>query len=249
MTSTETELKKLGLNEREIQVYLTLLTHGPSSVRKIAGISGINRGTTYEHLRTLRERGLVCFYHEDMKQCFVAEDPAKLHQLLNDRRSELDRSKESLDRLVPELRALHNSGGEKPVSRFYEGPEGVRAILLDVLATMEAADPKEYFVYSSASVRDAGLYASFEDYTNERITRGIRVNTIALGPGGTTAGLDERKWIPAVEGTPTYILIYGGKVAHISLGNMGKLFGVIIENPGVYQTQKLIFQEMWKQLG
>ncbi len=54
MVTFETELQKLGLGEKEIAVYLALLSHGPSSVRKIAGISGINRGTTYDCLRALK---------------------------------------------------------------------------------------------------------------------------------------------------------------------------------------------------
>ena len=148
--------------------------------------------------------------------------------------------------MIPELRSLHDSGNDKPIVRYYEGPKGIRTILMDVLDTVASSDHNEYCVYSSASVREAGLYASFPDYTTERIDRGINVRTIALGAGGTTAGLDARKWIAADEGAPTYILIYAGKCAYISLGPQDKLVGVIIENPGLHQTQKLLFEHQWK---
>ena len=248
MSTFETELMRLGLNEKEVAVYLTLLSHGPSSVRKLAGISGINRGTTYDVLRTLKDRGLVCFYNEDMKQCFVAEDPSRLHELVVAQEAEVARAKTAVAELIPELRSLHDRGANRPVSRYYEGPQGVRAILLDVLDTMEKELEKTYYVYSSSAVRDAGLYASFEDYTSERIRRGIHVKTIALGPGGTTAGLDERRWIDAAEAAPTYILIYGGKCAFISLNTSGMLVGVVIENAGIFKTQKLLFESLWETL-
>ncbi len=248
MSSFETELLKLGLSEKEALIYLTLLSHGPSSVRKLAGISGINRGTAYDCLKALKEHGLVSFFNEESKQCFVAEDPARLQELVVAKQSELERSKASLDEMIPELRSLHDRGGDKPVSRYYEGSQGVRTILLDVLDSVEKSEQKEYCVYSSASVREAGLYDLFPDYTDERIKRGINVKTISLGPGGDHAELSQRKWIKATEGTPTYILLYHGKCAFISLGVSGSLVGVIIENPGIYATQKLLFDELWKTL-
>ncbi len=248
MISFETELLKLGLGEKESAVYLSLLSHGPSSVRKLAGISGVNRGTTYDCLRALKEHGLVSFYHEHTKQLFVAEDPARLHELVLAKQNELDRSRTSLEELIPELRSLHDRGNDKPVSRFYEGPQGVRTILLDVLETMTDKDDKTYYAYSSASVREAGLYDNFKNFTDERIAKGINVKTISLGPGGGPADLSERKWLPATEGTPTYILIYASKCAFISLGKSATLFGVVIENPGISQTQRLLFEQLWKTL-
>lgn len=248
MQSFEAELLKLGLSEKEVAVYLTLLSNGPSSVRKLAGISTINRGTTYDCLRELKERGLVSHFNEESKQCFVAEDPARLQELVFSKQAELDRSKGTLEELIPELRALHDRGAHRPVSRYYEGSQGVRTILLDVLETMEKAEDKTYFVYSSASVRESGLYDNFKNYTDERIAKGLSVKTISLGPGGTATDLSERKWLNAPEGTPTYILLYDGKCAYISLGPSHSLFGVVIENPGVYQTQKLIFQQLWNTL-
>lgn len=248
MSTFEAELLKLGLNEKEVTIYLTLLSHGPSSVRKLAGISGVNRGTTYDALRSLKERGLICFYNEDSKQCFVAEDPSRLHELMVQREAEMTRAKQAIDELIPELRSLHDRGANRPVARYYEGPQGVRTILLDVLDSMEKEEEKAYYVYSSSAVRDAGLYELFPDYTSERIRRGIHVKTIALGPGGTTAGLDERRWIKADKAAPTYILIYGGKCAFISLNTSGMLVGVVIENAGIFKTQKLLFEALWRTL-
>lgn len=249
MQSPETELIKLGLSEKEVSVYLTLLSHGPSSVRKLAEMSGINRGTAYDCLRSLKEQGLVNFYNEESKQCFVAEDPDRLQELVASKQAELARSKTNLSEMIPELRSLYNRGADKPVSRYYEGSQGIRTILLDVLDSVSLASQKEYYVYSSASVREAGLYDLFPDYTDERIARGITVKTIYLGPGGTNAAdLSQRKWMNAIEGTPTYILMYCGKCAYISLGARGGLVGVIIENPGIYSTQKVIFDELWKTL-
>ena len=64
-------LKKLGFDDKEIRLYLVLLSLGPSPVRKIAQATGINRGTAYDIIKQLIKQGLVVYYHKEKKQYFV----------------------------------------------------------------------------------------------------------------------------------------------------------------------------------
>ncbi len=250
MESYESVLMELGLNPKEARIYLALLKEGPSSVRQLAAATGINRGTVFDILKALQTNRLTRYYNEKTRQYFVAAPPEKLKELAVERTQAVARANHALDKLVPELESLYDSGDKHPAARMYEGLDGVRTILEDILETMAVwREQKEYFVYSSSAVRDAGLYASFPDYTPQRIEAGVSVKTISLGPGGTTSGLDERKWITAIEGSPTYILIYGGKVAYIFLGKNGELMGLIMDNRGIYETQRLLFLELWNRLG
>lgn len=248
MFDVHATLEALGLTEKERAIYLALLSLGPTSVRDLAEHTQINRGTVHDVLTALKDRGLVTFYNTSSKRLFVAEDPVRIKTLVAQRRSELDELAQSVDALLPQLRSQHAAGDDKPVARYYEGPNGVRTILLDVLETLEGAERPEYYVYSSAPVREAGFYEAFRDYTQERIARGIEVRTISLGAGGSTVGLDDRRWMDVQEGAPTYILLYGGKCAYISLRENGMLVGVVIEDDGLYETQVLLFQQLWKSL-
>ena len=54
-------LAKLGLSEKEAKVYVTCLEIGPASVRSIAQAAGVNRGTTYDIIRSLQQRGLAAY--------------------------------------------------------------------------------------------------------------------------------------------------------------------------------------------
>jgi sugar-specific transcriptional regulator TrmB len=244
----EEVLEKLGLSPKEVRVYVTLLKEGPSSVRQMAAATGINRGTVYDSLKNLQAMGLARFYNKETKQYFVAEPPVKLEDLARERMDELERANEKLTHVIAELDSVYDGGSREPVARMYEGPEGIKVILEDVLSSMELMKEKEYYVYSSSAVRDAGLYSAFPTYTAERIDARIRVRNISLGKAGTTAGLDERKWIPATESSPTYILIYAGKVANIFLDKSGQLVGLIIDNKGIYETEKLLFASLWERL-
>lgn len=239
-------LKKIGFSDKAAIVYLAILRLGPSSVRQLAKLAELNRGTVYESLKWLQEEGLVGFYEKDTKQYFVAEDPACLQEAVVRRGDELQETAKKLTEFIPELRSLHNKGGERPVARYYELGQ-ISQILEDVLVICEANEEREYCAYSVAGVRQY-LYSGFESFSDARVAKDISVRVIAIGDGGELRGLDQRKWLDKKIKTPTYIIIYPGKTAYISLDAKGDPVGVVIENDGVYNTQKIIFNELWNKL-
>jgi sugar-specific transcriptional regulator TrmB len=238
-------LKTLGFSAKEADVYLTVLSGGPDSVRAIAVKAAVNRGTAYEILKSLVAQGAVSYYNKEKKQYFVAEPPEKLMNVLSSRIESLEKSKDSLEEALPELKSLYDSGGTKPTVKLYEGESGVRTILEDVLETCADLGEKAYVAYSAAGLRDA-LYESFPGFTKERIRRGVFVRVIALGGGGQEAELAERRWLTKKkEGAPTYTLIYGGKVAAVSFSPSRKPQAVLIEDAAIADTQRIIFEYVW----
>lgn len=242
-------LKKLDLSDKEITVYLNLLKNGASSIRALAEFSDLNRGTVYDVLKKLQETGLVSFYHQDTKQKFAAEDPEKITQLIHLRENELRQLENKVEEIIPQLKSLQEKGGEKPVTKFYEGKNGIRFILDDVLLQMQDSNDKQYFIYSAAGFCE-DIYSAYPDFNGKRIKNKIKARTISLSAGGNTYGLDERKWLGAKEKNEnmTYILIYEGHCAFISRDSSGNPVGVIIENKMIYETQKAIFLQLWNLL-
>lgn len=239
-------LKKIGFSDKSAKVYLALLQLGPSSVRNLAEFCNLNRGTTYDALKWLQEGGVVNYYKKDSKQHFVAENPEKLHNIVKERQEDLEQIDKLIERQIPELQALFNKGGERPVARYFDSGE-LNHILEDVLSTCEESENQEYFIYSAEGLREY-LYKDFSTFSDVRISKGISVKVISIGEGGELRGLDERKWLKKNSKVPTYIIIYPGKTAYISLNAKQEPVGVVIENEGVFETQKLIFEELWDAL-
>lgn len=239
-------LKNLGFSDKSAGIYLALLGLGPSSVRKLAEKTGLNRGTVYDNLKWLQRNKLIGFYKENKKQLFVAENPEKLHNLIKQKSQELEETDRKLDKFIPELKSIYDKGGERPIARYYNKNQ-ISKILEDIIATCENSDEKEYRIYSTAGIREY-LYNGFATFSDVRISKGIAVKVIAIGEGGELRGLDERKWLLAKNAIPTSILIYPGKTAYISLNAKDEPVGVVIENDGVYQTQKVIFDNLWEVL-
>ncbi|MFH1207050.1 MAG: helix-turn-helix domain-containing protein [Patescibacteria group bacterium] len=240
-------LKQLGLSDKEAQIYLALLNAGPSSVRTLAAAAQVNRGTTYDILKFLIKRGLASYYHQDKRQYFLAEDPEKLKKFLHDRIHELEESKTAVESIIPELKSVYDRAEDKPVVKYYQGAKGIKTVLSDVLDVMSETNEKEYYVYSASDIRQH-LYEGFPNFAKERVKRKIRCKVIALGSGGQLWGLDERKWLTKTEGSPTYMIIYQKKLGLISLDKDKQPIGMIIADPGLYQTNKMIFEYLWNAL-
>lgn len=252
------KLLQFGLDEKEISVYLALISLGPTPVRTISAKAGVNRGTTYDILKSLIKQELVSYFHkynsaspagkQSKKQYFVAEPPEKILSAIEKKAKDLTALKESMKKSLPELESLYEKSGAKPVVKYYEGSAGLRVILQDVLGVVGALPgQKKYYVYSSADIREY-LYKAYSNFNKDRIKAGIANQVIAFGRGGELAGLDERKWMSTSHGAPTYILIYEGKVAMISISGSKEPVGVIVEDRALYETQKMIFEFNWKQL-
>ncbi|MCD4693783.1 winged helix-turn-helix transcriptional regulator [bacterium] len=240
-------LKNLGLTEKEIKIYLNLLENGILSVRGLAQVSELNRGSVYDILKNLQQKGLVSYFHKDTKQKFIAENPEKILNILREKEEQFKRSKKAIGDLIPQLKSLQEKSGNQPTTKFYDGKKGIKMILEDLLDVMENLKEKEYYVYSAKDVSE-DINDAFPNFTNNRIKKNIKVKVISLAKGGKMSGLDERRWLGTNDETATFIIIYKGKCAFISRDNFSNPVGVIIENDMIYETEKTIFLNFWDKL-
>ncbi len=248
-TTIEALLTSLGLSPAAAATYWALLTLDAVSVRKVAERSGINRGTTYEAIKQLQAVGLVHTRKSGEREYFSAEAPEKIYDLIRDKRKDLMEVQRAAQQLIPQLSAQKARPQGRPLVRYYEDDDGVVTILKDVLQTCAQLPRPEYYVYSSRPLRQY-LYRKFPQFTERRLEEGITVKAIAIGQGGDPQEQSLRKWLeePADGSVSSYTLIYGNKVAHISISSDLTPYGVVIEDDGTAAMQRLLFEQIWEQL-
>ena len=241
-------LERLGVSSVGAKTYVALLELNAASIRKVAERSGINRGTTYEAIKGLVAQGLVSVRRNGKREQYTAESPERILDIIRDKRKELLQVQQTSERLVPALLAQQGSPQGGPLVKYYEDDEGVAAILRDVLQTCGRLG-QSYCVYSSQPVRQY-LYRKLPEFTERRIREGIHVRVIAVGEGGDPAALSERKWLPetAATSSSSYTIIYGYKVAVISISGGNMPYGVLIEDSGNASMQQLLFDQLWMRL-
>ncbi|MDB5181350.1 MAG: transcriptional regulator, TrmB [Candidatus Saccharibacteria bacterium] len=242
-------LQSIEVPRTEAVTYAALLDMESTSIRKIAAVTGINRGTTYEALKNLVEFGLVSVKQNGQREQYTAESPEKIYDIIRDKRRDLADASNLAKEVVPSVLARKAGEQGKPLVRYYEGDVGVTTILKDVLQTCRMMDKPQYYAYSSQKVRQY-LYRKYPQFTDRRIAEGIKVKVIAVGEGGGETPKSERKWLPNPPqgGVSSYTLIYGSKVATISIASDDTPYGVVIEDNGAAAMQRLLFRQLWKTL-
>ena len=238
--STIELLHGLGCNQNEALTYIALLQHGNASIRKVSAHTGINRGTTYEVLKRLVVLGLASVKRVGSRERYTAESPEKIFDIIREKRRDLMEISTAANKIIPDLLARQAGLGGQPMVRYYEGDDGVVAILKDVLQTCSKLAQPEYYAYSSKNVRQY-LYRRFPQFTARRINQNIYVKVIAVGDGGEPAALSERRHLQGAERAElsSYTIIYGNKVATISTTDDDEPYGVVIEDSGAASMQRL----------
>lgn len=126
-------LQRLGLEEREVEVYLALLSMKIGRVSAIARAAKQSRSHTYLVLRTLEEKGLVSEIERGKIKHFVAEQPERLLGYLKNRAQEIHELEKLIGNALPFLQTIkHPLEGEPRVS-VMRGLEGIKQRYRDVL--------------------------------------------------------------------------------------------------------------------
>lgn len=243
----ETELKNLGLSEKETKIYLASLELGPETILKISRIAGVNRPTTYVQVESLMKKGLMSTFLKGKKRYFSAEPPERLLGLVDVARKDFEEKEKSFKNILPELKNVFNVSGERPKVRFYEGKEGIKAIQEDILKSKFESSEEFSAIDPSHKLFPPGP----KDHRSKikKKHKGIPTRVIYTSSKGPILPKKEgsvlTRFIPP-EKFPfsNEIVVYGNKVAIASYEK--KIIGIIIESKAVADTLRAIFNLSWE---
>src|SRR5688572_9163929 len=129
---TDFDYRAIGLEPRDKVVYETLYKLDKVSLRGIAQATGMNRGTVYEIIKKLASLGLVTFTQAGERRHYSAANPEVFLSLIRERRDQLQLLEGTAEDYIKSLESRHPLPGAGYFASFYEGEEGVAAILRDV---------------------------------------------------------------------------------------------------------------------
>jgi HTH-type transcriptional regulator, sugar sensing transcriptional regulator len=250
----QADLKKLGLSDKEADVYEASLELGEATVQQIAQKSKVARATTYLILDSLMKRGLVSDYEHDDKTKFIAESPTQLKRLLDRQEEELRDRQADLGRLLPKLQAFIRSSDQRPVVRYFSGVEGLKTMRGEMAQYSTSKD-----TWYSLTPLDH-LRAVFNDegddyytYANTRAAKGIQHKVIF-----TTASdklrrqrlmsareqRAERRFVPPEKfRSSSGMTIFRDRIAIATF--TGHVGGAIIESPSAALMMRELFLLAW----
>jgi len=236
------ELKTLGLNGRQAGVYLELLRLGSATAIELSHNTGYKHPTVYDVLEVLKHRGLISEVLSSGRKVFVAEPPEKLQEDLDERRN-------ALAAMLPSLKEIYSARGQQPVLRYYHGESAFQEIDRQLLNVRN----KEYFYFGSIQEIMKITGAKYqEEYTKERVKRGIRSYALRIRSGETDDSfmrsgkklLREVRYLPMeIEQDFASLYLYDNTVAIVS--GLQENYAVTIESRELFRLLKTIWQCVW----
>ncbi len=249
--------KKLGLDDKEIATYLQLLKVGPQPASVIARQLRLPR-TTAQHLLTqLENQQLVTKGLSKNTRIYAAVHPDSLANLLEVKKrssvARYDQTIEELKKVAPQLLGMMHSTKVIPGVKFFQGREGVRAVLFDTLTSKTPL--KDY----------ANIDAMFEhvqdindDYVAEREKTNITKRSLLLDTpfarqvytSGSYSPKSHKgyKWInQELYPFALEMNIYDNRVSYITYVK-NDFVGVIIENEHIYKMHDSMWNLIWDLL-
>jgi len=242
-------LEKFGFASKETKVYLATLELGATSVQKIARKAGVNRVTTYVILNSLSKKGLISTFEKGKKRFFAAENPEQLKQILRKQDDEIQKRKEDLAKVLPELKAIYNLSDAKTKIRFYEGTEGFKALQQDALRLT----PTKGEIYSITPLDRYLESFPKQESVRDRIKKKIHayiIYTHSHGPVPDSLNRKENRetrivpqkkfnFESSIEITPDQVVrIYNFKPT---------FSGVVIHDKQIANTMKAFFDLAWEK--
>lgn len=237
------KLKHIGLNDKEIKVYLALLELGDSLVSEIADKTKINRSLLYSILSDLANKGIVTYILKNSVRYYRAAEPEKILSVLKEK-------EKAFESILPDLTSLYKPRAKKPIVEILEGREGLKTILNDVLRLKE-----EWFAFNVPGKGPEILGSAVHLFEKERQKERIKLNVICMKTEeGMKRGKEFSKmkytfvkYMPETYSSPASNWIYGDRVT-IIYWNKEFPFAVRIIDKSLADSYKNYFKTLWNSL-
>ena len=239
-------LRRIGLTENEVKIYLDLLKAGSSSAYEIGKRTGIYRVHIYDKLEQLMDKGLVTHVYRGAKKFFQATSPEKIKQYLEDKKRELEVQEEAVGTILPELEAMANLPKEDTFVEVFKGNEGLKYFLKDIIKVgkvvlITGIDDQKY---------QEALPFFMKQYFRDLKKNKIKERVITVKRKGVflfskeLAPTTDYHFLEATQFNPTNTFIYGNKVVIVTWGS--PVTAVMIKNNEVADTYRSHFEHLWK---
>ncbi|MBI2047780.1 MAG: hypothetical protein HYT27_01440 [Parcubacteria group bacterium] len=233
-------LSELGLQEKESRIYVAALELGATSATDIARKAGVQRTHFYDIVEKLLAMGLMRQTAKGKHKLFSAANPEELLEVQKEKLKKLET-------VLPELKALYKTVGEKPRVFYFEGQTGIDQINDDSLrykGEMVGFTTPRFVV---GHTRSTG-----KEFIKKRVALGKHSRVIGenspeiheLQSRDKSELRETRILSPDVFRSDIEIVIYGNKVAFV---DYKEEWGLIIEGIQIVSVLKMIFEIVWSK--
>ncbi len=246
------KLAKYGLEKREAEVYLTLLTKGNLTPLALSRETGMNRTTLYRVVEKLVTLGVVKKGIGYKSTSFEASPAENLKILVHQKEIELKEMQKEMPEVIQHLEHIPKETTGPTKVFYHHGASGLRQLLWNTLSAKTEVVGYGYGDWNKGVGKRFAEKLRFECVERNRHSRELQnENQHTKEPFTENSLYLAKHYKLRVISRDVLIInhdtyIYDDVFAFYHYFR-GELFGVEIHNGEIAKTQKQIFEILWKQ--
>jgi hypothetical protein len=223
---------------------MTLLRLGQSKAGSIINATKLQSSTVYHLLGSLAEKGVISHVTKGRIRHYQATNPESLLSLMDERKSQIES-------VIPVLKAMENTEKDKQSSRAYEGLNGLRSAVNDILVTLKPGDDYCFFQMPKEGFFNSNVVSLLRGFQMKRAAKGIRVRGLAMHENRSIVwkifrGLKHSEIRYLDEFTPNSIIVYANKILMLDWNNLNQISAFVIESRTFSDTYRKFFDQKWR---
>lgn len=250
MDKVRKTLEQIGLNEKEIKIYLTALSIWQSPASILWQRNNIVRSTAQYTCQSLADKGLFHVTPKGNTFLYSPCEPEKLLSLVNKEYDLVEKKFHATRQIMGDLKSMMNPAMNLPKVKYFTGVEGIKDLVNDVFI-------EKNIIYGALELTDK-MHPDITRYINEEYIPKRKESKFAskmlFNNNNRTqkyqsidTQMNRISLLVSKEDFPfeSCLHIYGNKVAIYSF-NEDDLTGILIENEYVKNMFLSLYKMAWK---
>jgi len=174
----ENSLKRVGLTDGEIKVYVALLGSGETTTGSIVKESRVSSSKVYPILDRLVNMGLVTHIKKGKTRHFRTTSPGKILEMLEKRKRRIDEQRLEIEKVLPALLAREKQKAPGHEAAVYEGYKAVKTYFKSMLIESKSGEERLVFGARAGYPVSKGAQNFFKSYHRTWVKKGMRTRMI-----------------------------------------------------------------------
>ncbi len=242
-------LRKIGLTQSEIAVYLALLELGATTTGPLIKEASIASGKAYLVLDKLIAKGLVTYTVRHARKEFHAKDPARLLEYHQQLQQEQVNVAHELEQLIPWLQEKYHHQQEKVFAEVYEGLSAFKTFHKLMLDQVQKGDT--IYVFGVPREANERYNTYFQNWNVKRVEKEINLCILynsdnkTYGKQRSMLAYTQVRYMKDSQQTPAWVDVFGNHVATLSIQGTPRCF--LIKDKAIAQSYLQYFLTLWNQ--
>ena len=234
-----------GLSKREVDTYFELLKVENALASEISEKTKESRTNTYDTLKSLIKKGLASYVVKNNRKYFTATEPKKLLDWIELKKTNLDKEKARIKKLLPSLDKMRIPKENKISVEVYEGIEGLRTVYKETIDE-SLRTKKGFLVFGAIAGKVRELDPIYhEKYYVERKKSKIKARYIFIeGESHPLAPYSQYRYLPKIYKNFAATTIQGNQVAFWLLTKPEII--ILVRSKELADTYRNNFEVLWK---